>query len=206
VQNTAGVVNSSESRAYFDKELKMELGTSLYIGVPGFTKAFFGRILNLESIAKTVFEECQEGDNPLFNKEAGGWQGWPSDAKEAKVLEWFQRLVKKFLDLAAEGYALPSRILRQPNKLVPSSVSKGRSCDYLTGSEVLPPGLSISTKSGVVTVATYYHHGTACVGGEDDTIVDNIRKGLDIGRAKNIYKIIAKMKEDSMKKQKDFAS
>jgi hypothetical protein len=88
VQNTAGIVNSSESRAYFDKQLKMELDTSLYIGVPGFVEAFFGRVLNLESIAKTVFEECQEGDDPLFNKEAGGWQGWPSDAKEAKVLEW----------------------------------------------------------------------------------------------------------------------
>jgi hypothetical protein len=104
----------------------MELGTSLYIGVPGFVEAFFGGILNLQSIAKTVFKKCQEGDDPLFNKEAGGWQGWPSDANEDKVLEWFQRLMKKFLDLA-ESYALPSsrmRILRQPNKPVPGSVSK----------------------------------------------------------------------------------
>jgi hypothetical protein len=30
VQNTAGIVNSSEFRAHFDKELKMELGASLY--------------------------------------------------------------------------------------------------------------------------------------------------------------------------------
>jgi hypothetical protein len=61
-----------------------------------------------------------------FNKEAGGWQGWPSDAKEAEVLKWFQRLRKKFLDLAAESYTLPKsrmRILRQPNKPVPGSVS-----------------------------------------------------------------------------------
>jgi hypothetical protein len=48
--------------------------------------------------------------------------------------------------------------------------------------------------------ARYYHHETVCVGGEDDTIVDNVRKGLDIRRAKNVYKIIA------MKKQEDFAS
>jgi Fungal protein kinase len=58
----------------------------------------------------------------------------------------------------------------------------------------------------VVTVARYYHHGTVCVGGEDDTIVDNVRKGLDIRRAKHVYKIISKMKEDDMKKQEDFAS
>jgi hypothetical protein len=49
-----------------------------------------------------------------------------SGAKEGKVLQWFQRLMKKFLDLAAESDTLPSsrmRILRQPNKPVPGSVS-----------------------------------------------------------------------------------
>jgi len=99
VQNTAGIVNSSESRVFFDKELKMELDTSLYIGVPGFEEAFFGGVLNLQSIAKTVYKKCQEGDDPLFNKETGGWQGWPSDAKEAEVLKWFQGLMKKLLNL-----------------------------------------------------------------------------------------------------------
>ena len=117
VQNTAGIVTSSEQSVSFDDELKMELGTSLYIGVPGFAEAFFSGVSNLQSMAKTVFEKCQEGDDPLFNTEADGWQGWPSDANEDKVLEWFQRLMKKFLDLAAESYALP-------NKPVPGSVSK----------------------------------------------------------------------------------
>jgi hypothetical protein len=127
VQNTAGIINSSETRVFFDNELKTELGTSLYIGVPGFEEAFFGGVLNLQSIAKTVYEKCQEGDDLLFNKEAGGWKGWPSDAKEANVLKWFQWVMKKFLNLAAQSYALPSprmRILRQPNKPVPGSVSK----------------------------------------------------------------------------------
>jgi hypothetical protein len=53
-------------------------------------------------------------------------------------------------------------------------------------------------------VARYYHHETVCVGGEDDTIVDNVRKGLDIGGADNAYKIITKMKkEEEKKKQED---
>jgi hypothetical protein len=65
VQNAAGIVDSSESRAYFDKELKMELGISLYISVPGCVEAFFGGVLNLQSTAKTVFEKCQEGGDPL---------------------------------------------------------------------------------------------------------------------------------------------
>jgi len=379
VQNTSGIVNSSEHRSYFDKELKLELGTSLYIGVRGFGEAFFGGVSNLESMAQTVFEKCQEGDDPLFNKEAGGWQRWPSDANEDKVLEWFQRLMKKFLDLAAESYTLPSprmRILRQPNKPVPNSVSKRkldigfvhktktRGQSEYDWSRILIPGelksnpkedthestwldlaryarevfiaqdtrrfvqgftlcgplmrlwefdrlggiassafdvnedglgfvsavlgylwmtneqlgfdptitsegenrymtirkdgkterlvivhvikpyssiigrgticwkvhregdkskqlvvkdswqyperdeegeyLIEATKSAVVNMARYYHHETVSVGGKDDTIVDNVRKGLDIGGAENAYKIIAKMKkEEDKKKQED---
>jgi hypothetical protein len=379
-QNTAGIFNSSESRVFFDEELKTELGTSLYIGVPGFKEAFFGGILKLQSKAEKVYEKCQKGDDPLFNKEAGGWQGWPSDAKEAKVLKWFQGIVKKFLDLAAQSDQLPSprmRILRQPNKPVPGSVSKRKlgfgfvhktktrgQAEY-DWSQILIPGelksnpkedthestwldlaryarevfiaqdtrrfvqaftlcgslmrlwefdrlggiassafdinkdglgfvsaflgylwmtneqlgfdptitsegtnrymtitkegnterlvivdaikpyhsiigrgticwkvyhegdeskqllvvkdswqyperdeegeyLLEATKRGVVNVARYYHHETVCVGGEDDTIVDNVRKGLDIGGADNAYKIITKMKkEEEKKKQED---
>ena len=61
-----------------------------------------------------------------------------------------------------------------------------------------------ATKSGVVNMARYYHHETVCVGGKDDTIVDNVRNGLDIGEAKNAYRIIARMKrEKDEKKQED---
>jgi len=379
VQNTSGIVNSSEARAYFDKELKMELGTSLYISVPGFVEAFFGGVLNLQSIAKTVFEKCQEGDDPLFNKEAGRWKGWPSDAKEDKVLEWFQRLMRKFRNLATQSYTLPSprmRIVRQPNKPVPGSVSKRKldigfvhktrtlgqaeydwslilipgelksnpkedthestwldlaryarevfiaqdtrrfvqgftlcgplmrlwEFDRLGGiassafdinkdglefvsavlgylwmtneqlgfdptitseganrymtitkedkterlviNDVIKPYHSIigrgticwkayregdkskqllvvkdswqfperdeegeylleAIKSEVNHVARYYHHETVRVGGEDDNIVDNVRKGLDIREAENAYKIIAKIKKEEEKKKKE---
>jgi hypothetical protein len=72
VQNTSEIVNSSESRVHFDKELRRELGTSVYVDILRFAEAFFDRVSNLKSTAKTVFEKCQEGDNSLFNKNAGG--------------------------------------------------------------------------------------------------------------------------------------
>ena len=55
--------------------------------------------------------------------------------------------------------------------------------------------------SEVVNVARYYHHETVCVSGRDDVIVDNVRKGLDIGGAENAYKIMAKMRKEEDKKQ-----
>ncbi|KAH0550889.1 hypothetical protein GP486_007747 [Trichoglossum hirsutum] len=42
-----------------------------------------------------------------------------------------------------------------------------------------------ATEKGVVNVARYYHHETVCVGGMEDDIQNNVRKGLDIGDAAN---------------------
>jgi Fungal protein kinase len=42
-----------------------------------------------------------------------------------------------------------------------------------------------ATKKEVVNVARYYHHETVRVGGQDDNICKNVRKGLDITRATN---------------------
>ncbi|KAI9668712.1 MAG: hypothetical protein M1817_005196 [Caeruleum heppii] len=39
-----------------------------------------------------------------------------------------------------------------------------------------------ATDKGVINVARYYHHETVRVGGKDDNIRDNVRKGLDIAR------------------------
>jgi len=361
---------STEPGAHFEKELQMELGTSLYIGVPGFEDAFFGGVTNLQSIAKTVFEKCQEGDDPLFNKKKSGWQGWPSSANETKVLDWFQRIMRIFLGLAAKDYSIPTpqmKILRQVNTPLPESASlhkldigfvrnpricgpvlipgelksnpnedthestwldlaryvravfniqesrrfvqgftlcgplmrlwefdrlggiassafdinedglrfvstvlgylwmtdeqlgfdptitlwgaqryititKGDTTERLVIVNVIkqysaidgrgtvcwkvhPVGdrskqfvvkdswqypdrdeegeyLLEATKSGVDHVARYYHHETVRVGGKDDTIVDNVRKGLDIGEAENAYKVRVK-KEEERKRQED---
>jgi ACT domain-containing protein len=40
----------------------------------------------------------------------------------------------------------------------------------------------------VVNIAKYYHHKTVYVGGKEDNIYNNVRKGLDIIRATN-YKL-----------------
>lgn len=42
-----------------------------------------------------------------------------------------------------------------------------------------------ATEKGVVNVARYYHHETVCVGGQDDDIRGNVRRGLDITKATN---------------------
>jgi hypothetical protein len=41
-----------------------------------------------------------------------------------------------------------------------------------------------ATDKGAVNVARYYHHETVCVGGQDDDICVNVRRGLDITKAK----------------------
>jgi hypothetical protein len=42
-----------------------------------------------------------------------------------------------------------------------------------------------ATEKGVVNVARYYHHETVQVGGVDDDVQNNIRKGLDVSKAAN---------------------
>jgi hypothetical protein len=43
-----------------DDVLKEELGP-MYIAVPGFFEAFFGKVAGLEPAAKAMFEKCKEG-------------------------------------------------------------------------------------------------------------------------------------------------
>ncbi|KAF1934996.1 hypothetical protein EJ02DRAFT_507271 [Clathrospora elynae] len=74
--NTSSFVNSTKHRKYVDDVLKEELGP-MYVGVPGFYKAFFGKV--------AVFERCKAGDSPLYRDESS-WQGWPEGAKERDVL------------------------------------------------------------------------------------------------------------------------
>ncbi|KAI9767834.1 MAG: hypothetical protein M1839_004335 [Geoglossum umbratile] len=45
-----------------------------------------------------------------------------------------------------------------------------------------------ATEKGVVNVARYYHHETVCVGGKDDDINGNVRKGLDIMKATDAFR------------------
>jgi hypothetical protein len=48
-----------------------------------------------------------------------------------------------------------------------------------------------ATEKGVVNVARYYHHETVHVGGSEDDVNGNVRKGLDILKASNAFRIVS---------------
>ncbi|KAH9861098.1 hypothetical protein IAQ61_010834 [Plenodomus lingam] len=54
-----------------------------------------------------------------------------------------------------------------------------------------------AAEKGVINVARYYHHETVCVGGQNDDILMNVRRGLDITKAKN-YRPESSMPPPSM--------
>ncbi|KAK0621805.1 serine/threonine-protein kinase Sgk2 [Bombardia bombarda] len=121
--NTSGFANSSEYRKDVDRVLRDELG-AIYVGLPRFHEAFFGRIAGLKIISEAVFKKCIEGSEPLFSN---GWSGWPTDANQDDVLSWFTELNEK-LATFAEGYkSTPThrrRPLAQPNKPIQGSTAE----------------------------------------------------------------------------------
>ncbi|KAL5431791.1 hypothetical protein PMIN06_012195 [Paraphaeosphaeria minitans] len=124
LHNTGSFANSSEYRKHVDGVLKEELGP-LYVGLPGFFEAYFGGVSDLESISQAVFEKCKEGDAPLYQEESG-WQGWPEDAKERDVLDWFAPLIDRLVDLAAQNESTSRprrRVLAQPHKPIQGSIA-----------------------------------------------------------------------------------
>lgn len=100
LHNTGSFASSTERRNHVDDVLKEELGP-IYVGTPGFSKAFFGKVGGLGPAAQAMFEKCKEGGNPPYREE-GGWQSWPEGARERDVLSWFARLTGQLLDFAGE--------------------------------------------------------------------------------------------------------
>ncbi|KAM0259241.1 hypothetical protein ACHAQJ_003446 [Trichoderma viride] len=94
--NTGSFANSYEHRKDFDGALKQELG-SLHVGLPGFHRAFFGRVNNLEERSNIIFQMCKDGDDPLFHE---GWKGWPEEASQSEVLKWFTDITAKLAAFA----------------------------------------------------------------------------------------------------------
>lgn len=126
VQTTSSFVNSSEQRRYVDDIMKDELGSSLYIGVPGFYDAFFGNITGLEEAAAAVFTKCQQGEDPLYNEEHG-WRDWPKLSKESDVLKWFAEKIETFMDFAegvGSGPNIRQRPLAQPDQPISGSTAE----------------------------------------------------------------------------------
>ncbi|GIK06015.1 hypothetical protein Aspvir_010133 [Aspergillus viridinutans] len=123
LHTTSSFVNSSEQRKHIDAVLKEELGPT-YIGVQGFYEAYFGSIEGLEPSGATLFQRCQEGNNPLFTE--NGWRDWPTSAKERDVLDWLSSWLKRLRDMATEeGFRLtsPRTVLAQPDRVLAGSTA-----------------------------------------------------------------------------------
>lgn len=123
LRNTGSFVNTSEYRKYVDDVLKEELGV-MYVGIPGFHNAFFGRVAGLDTASTAVFNKCTEGTNPLFCE---GWTGWPQDANEQAVLSWLAELIDTFTVFAEEYRpmaAIRRRPLAQPHKPIEGSTGE----------------------------------------------------------------------------------
>ncbi|KAI0430871.1 hypothetical protein F5Y09DRAFT_306398 [Xylaria sp. FL1042] len=118
---TSSVVNSSEKRDQMDKLLSDELGV-MYVDVPNFYEAFWGRIPQLETASEEIFQKCTQGIQPLFRE---GWTAWPGDAKQESVLAWLADIVERFLPWAQEYRPTTTRRpLAQPDTPLEGSVAK----------------------------------------------------------------------------------
>ncbi|ROT39714.1 hypothetical protein SODALDRAFT_136435, partial [Sodiomyces alkalinus F11] len=124
LHNTGSFANSSECRQDVDRVLRSELGP-LYVGLPRFREAFFGRVAGLHAASEAVLKKCTQGSNPLLSSE--GWRGWPAGAKEGDVLAWFDDILAKLDAFAEDHRPTPTRRRRplaQPNKPIQGSTGE----------------------------------------------------------------------------------
>lgn len=119
---TSSVVDSSEKREKVDQLHHEELG-AMYVDVPEFHEAFFGRIPELETASKSIFQKCTQGKQPLFRQ---GWKGWPEDAKEDSVLSWLADVFEHILQWAQDYRPTMRRLFVQHDVLLKGPVAKRR--------------------------------------------------------------------------------
>lgn len=97
----------------------------MYVGVPSFSEAFFGKVAGLGLPVQVVLEKCNEGDDSLYREE-GGWQSWPEGAREMDVLSCLARLTGQLLDFAREdqpALGARRRPLAQPHHPLQGSMA-----------------------------------------------------------------------------------
>lgn len=88
--------------------LKEKLGP-MYVGLCNFHETFLGGVADLKTVSKAVFKKCREGRNPFYYK---GWSGWPEDANQDDVLDWFADLYGQLAEFA--GDYRPKATRRRP--------------------------------------------------------------------------------------------
>ena len=64
---------TSEWRSHINALLKQELKLSLRMDVFDLQQACLGHISGLDPLASIVFDECQQGDVPAYNKHYRCW-------------------------------------------------------------------------------------------------------------------------------------
>ncbi|KAK3936587.1 hypothetical protein QBC46DRAFT_366821 [Diplogelasinospora grovesii] len=109
-----------EHRRYMDDVLKEELGP-IYVGLRDFHHTYFGDVADLKRTSEAFFKQCIEGSNPLFDD---GWIGWPKDANQDDVLNWFADFSER-LSTFAEGHksTRQRRPLAKPNEPIDGSIA-----------------------------------------------------------------------------------
>jgi hypothetical protein len=97
----------------------------------------------------------------------------------------------------AEG-ALPETARPNPNERTPCLNSSRQTRARREHRKARPACrlLREATEKGVVNVARYYHHETVHVGGSEDDVNGNVRKGLDIMKASNWFRIASASKAE----------
>nr|ODN91847.1 hypothetical protein L203_01100 [Cryptococcus depauperatus CBS 7841] len=167
---TSDFAYSTEYRQDIDRVLRGELG-QLHVGLSSFHATFFGSVAGLETAAAAVFQSCTSGSDPLFREE---WKGWPTNANEDAVIDWFKDVTAKLADFA-KGYSPPQtrrRILGEPSKPIKGSTSERK----------LDIGFVSDREAGR---ATRYHWSEMLVPGElksNPSADTNNKAWLDLGR------------------------
>ena len=129
---------STEFLAGVCRVLTREVGP-VYVGVPLFDEAYFGRVAGLDAAADAVFARCAQGPDPLF---AAGWAGWPADADPVAVQAWLSDLCgKPAAPTEGSGLTPAARTVAQPHDPFPGpSRKRGQdACIVETAAAVFGP-------------------------------------------------------------------
>ncbi|KAH6705767.1 hypothetical protein EV126DRAFT_457884 [Verticillium dahliae] len=183
LRNTSSFANSSKHRKYVDDILKEELGP-LYIGLPNFHDTYFGDVTDFETASKAFFEQCRQGSEPDFE---AGWAGWPKDANQDDVLNWFA------------GFNEKPRLLAKPNKPIDGSIGtrkmdirfvRGRHSKESRGIASDQFDINTDRLQFMYTILGFLWISEEELGFDPTIITENTERFIEINRHSSIERII----------------
>ncbi|KAI1778471.1 hypothetical protein F4818DRAFT_406175 [Hypoxylon cercidicola] len=96
----------------------------MYVGLRDFDQTYFGDVVDLETATQAFYRQCTKGSDPLFD---GGWTGWPKDANQDDVLNWFAGFSERLSTFPEAYKSYPvrhRRPLARPNEPIDGCVAK----------------------------------------------------------------------------------